>query len=197
MSEAHARLLNPHTAPHGCKAYCESHGLWTKRILNQYQLGCEGEWLVIPYLSRGRVLQVKYRCTADHDHGALGHGKYRYDPGTTTRLFNTAAYFDANGTIALAEGEVDAIAATEHLGIPTMGYAGTAQWHSHGEYWEVALRDFERVVIFADGDEPGITSARTIAADLGKRASIVRCPDGEDVASMVHQGRTEELKGKL
>jgi DNA primase len=44
------------------------------------------------------------------------------------------------------------------------------------------LADFERVFIFADGDQPGTEFARSLARELP--VTIVQLPDGQDVNSM-------------
>jgi len=62
--------------------------------------------------------------------------------------------------------------------------------------WTIILNDFDYVVVFADGDKAGIDSARRIQEDLGRKAVIARCDEGEDVASMVAAGRQDVLRAR-
>ena len=155
--------------------------------------------LVIPYLTLAGVRAVKYRCITDHGDSKchdVGHPKYMQPLGQEQRLFNALAYFGGHDTIGVAEGELDAITATEHLEIPTFGVPGAVQWDKHGRFWNLVLRDFSTVIVFADGDPPGRQLATKIAADAGPGARIVHCPDGEDINSMVVAGNGDELVKK-
>jgi DNA primase len=138
----------------------------------------------IPYLSPSGPVGMKFRVLT------AGDGKYIKHKGEQNRLYNTQAYFSAGHTIGISEGEMDAIAATEHLGIPTLGVPGVKSWK---DSWKHLLKDFTTVFIFADGDQPGRNFAAEMAERVGWRGRIVRCPDGEDVSSMAASGRTAEL----
>lgn len=153
--------------------------------------------LVIPYLTRSGVKSIKYRCVADHDHHALKHGKYGQHAGQPPRLYNPAAFFEADGTIGICEGEVDAAVATVSVGVPSLGVPGVDNWDANSSVWKRTLDDYDRVVIFADGDKAGIGMARTIAEDLGKKALIIRCEDGQDVSSTVAAGNAQELRDRV
>lgn len=215
QTEANNERLLSLTDPLGNNTlvYLKAHALRSKEIIRDYRLGSARfrglDCLAIPYLAPdGRVLQIRYRCVegtvedgrlVEHDHKEHVErgGKYLTVGGSNSRLYNTSAYLAAGEVIGLAEGEPDSIAATAYIGIPTMGYAGSTQWKAHGHFWEVALRDFQRVVIFADGDAVGVECARGVAEDLGKRASIVRCDNDMDVASMVAAGKENTLIKRL
>lgn len=149
--------------------------------------------LVIPYLTLAGVRGLKYRCIQDHDCKEHGHPKYNQPHGQTQRLYNALAYFGGHDTIGVAEGELDAITASEHLEVPTFGVPGAAQWKSQGKYWQLVLRDFATVVVFADGDEPGRQLAYEIANDAGSCARVVVCETGMDINSMVVANRGDEL----
>lgn len=172
----------------------------------KYQLGIVAEplpgdeqyrgMLVIPYLTLSGVRALKYRCIADHKCKDTGHPKYNQPHGQEQRLYNALAYFGGHDTIGVCEGELDAITATEHLGVPTFGIPGASQWKKEGWHWQLVLRDFGTVVVFADGDPPGKALAAEIAADAGPGSRLVICDDGQDINSMVVSGKTEELKRK-
>lgn len=139
----------------------------------------------IPYLTPNGVAALKYRSLAN------GGAKYNGLKGQRTRLYNPAAYFRAGEVIGITEGEIDAIAATERVGIPSVGVPGASSWLS---IWTPLFRDFQHVLLFADGDEPGRAWAARVSDEIGWRARVIQCPDGEDVSSMVASGRGEEIQ---
>jgi hypothetical protein len=191
--------------------------------LAEYQLGVVADplpgdeqysgRLAIPYLTPAGVRGIKYRCIADHDCKTVKHAKYTQPEGQEQRLYNVAAYHTSGNVLGVAEGEIDALTATVHLGLPTLGVPGASQWKANGKYWKLALADFALIVIFVDGDKPrcmcqprcrdecgqpkraGLELAKQIQADAGN-ARLVQLPDGEDVNSMVVAGRVDELKRK-
>jgi hypothetical protein len=202
--------------------YLRSHGLdgdEGRRIARKYQLGFVNpaepadrrfaQMLAIPYVTQKGVVDIKYRCTLDHDCRAYArehdpmHAKYGKVTGSETWIFNPRAFFDADDTLGVAEGEIDAIVATEYLGIPTIGIPGVEAWTAYGRVWKHLLReDYAKVLVFVDGDEPsqshpdgaGIEFARAVAQDVGPVTHLVRCLRGEDVASMVASGRGDILR---
>jgi hypothetical protein len=120
--------------------------------------------LVVPYLTLAGCRAVKYRCIQDHSCKEEGHSKYTQPHGQEQRLYNALAYFGGHDTIGLCEGELDAISASEHLEVPTLGIPGATQWDKNGWYWSLVLRDFATVIVFADGDVPGRQLASKIAS---------------------------------
>lgn len=144
--------------------------------------------LVIPYLTPAGVRGMKFRSLS------TGGGKYAKHSGEKNRLYNAPAYFAAGNVIGLSEGEMDAISATEHLGVPTLGVPGVEGWKKP---WRQVFVDFSEVFIFADGDQPGKDFAAEMSEIIGDRARIVQCPDTEDVSSMVAGGRSEELRALI
>lgn len=167
-------------------------------IIEKYQLGFVGEalpgderftgMLCIPYLTPDGVRGMKFRSLSQ------GGAKYAKHAGEKNRLYNAGAYFEAGPTIAISEGEMDAIAASECLGVPTLGVPGVEGWK---DAWKLVLRDFSTVFCFGDGDQPGRDFAYEMAEKVGDRSRIVQCPDGEDVSSMVAAGRQAELLAKM
>jgi hypothetical protein len=184
--------------------YLRSHGI-DSEIAGKYQLGYvarapKGDerflgTLSIPYLTRAGVVAIKYRCVEpDCQHNKHG-GKYMQPAGQKVRLYNAGAFFNTGDTIGMAEGEIDAIAATEHVGLPTLGMPGAEQWTGHSTIWKIALKDYDMVVFFADGDEAGIKCGRLVTDDLGpKHGRLVRCDAGEDVASSIAKGKVDDLR---
>lgn len=148
---------------------------------DEHLQGC----LSIPYLSPSGPVSMKFRILN-------GDGpKYTKRKGEKNRLYNTNAYFSAGDIIGIAEGEMDALCATEYLEVPTLGVPGVESWK---EQWKHLLKDFTTVFIFADGDDPGRKFAAEMAERIGWRSRVVKCPDGEDVSSLAASGRVDELR---
>ena len=155
--------------------------------------------LAIPYLTRNGPKAIRFRRLDG------GKPKYAQHTGSLTRLFNTAAYFTADDTIGIAEGEIDAVVATERLHIPTIGVPGCEMWVSKRAIWPTIFKNFQTVYVFTDGDpvneqtgvRPGEELGRAVQESLGFRAKIIACPLGEDVSSMVTSGRSQELLDKM
>jgi hypothetical protein len=180
----------------GVISYLREHGIGEKDIAIRYRLGVVSYPLVgderfqgslsIPYLTTGGVRAIKFRKFR-------GDIKFDAPLGQAPRLYNTAAYFKADKVIGLTEGEIDAIVATERLGIPCMGIPGAEVWRNKRETWAPLLKDFETVFVFADGDDAGDNLSYAITESIGMRGRVIRSPDGEDVSSMVASGRGDEL----
>jgi len=192
--------VNPNDHP-GVRRYLISHGISKGPIINRYRLGVvdvplSGDerytaMLVIPYLSRNGVKAIRFRNLGD------GKPKFAQPAGQSARLYNTAAYFTAGDTIGLAEGEIDAIAATECLGVPTIGIPGAEMWTAHRGIWAPIFKNFARVLIFRDGDQAGQDLADAVSESLKYRARVISPPPGEDVSSMIAAGREKELTEKI
>jgi DNA primase len=144
--------------------------------------------LTIPYLTRAGTCGIKFRNLA-------GKPKFLHHAGQKARLYNAGAYFTADDTIGVAEGEIDAITASEHLGVPTIGIPGAEGWRA--DIWGPLFKDFRRVIVFADGDDAGRRAAARITETVGWRALTVQCPDGEDISSMIAAGRAGELLARI
>ena len=189
--------MNRNAALHGgAIGYLRDHAI-DQAIAIKYELGFVAEplpgderfqgMLSIPYLTPAGVQAIKFRSL-----NASG-AKYAQSHGQKGRLYNTEAYFTAKNVIGISEGEMDAIAATEHLGIPTLGVPGANAWK---DTWRLLFRDFTTVFVFGDGDAKESEAYQfpiALADAIGWRARIVRCPEGEDVSSMAAKERTEEL----
>lgn len=184
------------------KIYLTNHGLFdpahpSARIVQKYQLGVvvnpmpgderfEG-WLSIPYLTRCGVRALRFRNLKDEG-PKIGQAK-----GQSVRLYNPEALFGPHLVIGTTEGEIDAVAATEGLGLPSVGLPGATQWIAHHRMWAPLFKDFERVYVLRDGDKDGKDLADAIVETLGFKVRVVNMPRNEDVSSMLVQGRASEL----
>lgn len=130
----------------------------------------------LPYLTPTGVVGVKFRRME-------GEGpKYDSPSGQGHRLYNVLAFQSRADTIALCEGEMDAIVCNSVVGVPAVATPGT-NWMPH---WSRCFSDFERVLIVADNDEkedgsnPGLKHARSVLKQL-PNAQIVLPPNGLDM----------------
>lgn len=199
-----AQLSRDGPTSHRGRDYLASRLLADPWVVEPYRLGVVAEplpgdepyrgRLVIPALTLTGVRGLAFRCTQDHK--CDGHPKYLYPFGQEQRLYNALAYFGTHDTIGIAEGQLNGLSATVHLGLPTFGCAGTQSWEKHGWYWQLALRDFSQIIVFADGDKPGKDFAAKVANDAGQGVRVVYCDDDEDVNSMVVAGKGDKLRRK-
>jgi len=162
--------------------------------------------LSIPYLRRSpsgwSVVSIRFGCVVDgctHDY----HGKYNTVAGDPPRLFNTLALQADTDTIAVCEGELDAISA-EVCGVRAVGVPGVESWKPH---FRLPFLGYETVFVLADNDIPkfydgcpkckgrcrGHNPGMEFAARMAKELQNVKIPPsapGEDVNSeMIQHGR--------
>jgi hypothetical protein len=197
------QMLNPsrqkESAVIAGKTYLTNHGVDTSNAdaVKKYSLGVvldplAGDerftgWLSIPYLTESGCKAIRFRNLAG-DNPKIGQHN-----GQPARLYNTAAYFADSSVIGIAEGEIDALVATESLGLPTMGIPGASMWVAHKGIWAPLFKNFRQVLILRDGDTAGTDMADAITESLKLRARVIDMPEGEDVSSMVAKGRADEL----
>lgn len=154
--------------------------------------------LAIPYIRtnpKGEVfvVTIRFRCIQDHDHKdkRVCGQKYRSMPGDTPRLFNTVELTKDHDVIAITEGEMDAIVATE-CGIPTVSAQGVKSWKPH---FSVPFQGYEKVLVLADNDDSrgeGYEFGKMLAAEI-PNVKIVEMLRGHDVNSLVHEYGPEKL----
>lgn len=154
---------------------------------HEYYRGC----LAIPYLRysdwRGwSVASLRFRRLDG------GSPKYMTVAGDRPRLYNTVAMNRYSRDIAITEGEIDAITA-ELAGVPTVGVPGATMWKP---YFRELFLGYRNVNILADGDEPGMEFATSVAKTL-PNARIIPMPDGEDVNSLVNSQGKEALLERI
>jgi len=73
-----------------------------------------------------------------------------------------------------------------------VGVPGANSWKKH---YTRLLADFERVFVFADGDQPGTEFARSLARELP--VTIIQLPDGQDVNSIFVQEGADYFHQKM
>lgn len=145
-------------------------------------------WLSIPYLRPHGVVSFKFRRLT-------GEGtKYKNLTGAGTHLYNTTDLdiADQTGTIAIAEGEIDALTASALCGVPCVGVPGATQWTGH-PHWHELFRGYQQVHILADPDQAGNDLAMAICATL-PQARLIVMPGDVNETYLAYGGIKEFLK---
>jgi DNA primase len=129
--------------------------------------------LSIPYVTKSGVVDLRFRSL-----NPAVEPKYMGLTGADTKMYNVLDIERAGDYIAICEGELDTLTLSACVGIPCVGVPGANSWKKH---YSRLLADFERVYVFADGDQPGKEFATSLSRELP--VTIINFPDGEDVNS--------------
>jgi DNA primase len=135
-------------------------------------------WLSIPYQVVYGVVAWKFRRLDDDG------PRYMAPANQPSKLFNARAVLDNSDTIAVCEGELDTIVASQV--IPAVGIAGVNHWKEHFGRLFVGHK---RVLIIGDNDikqdgsNPGQEFARRVAEDI-PHAEVIVLPPNEDINSI-------------
>lgn len=143
--------------------------------------------LSIPYVSKSGVVDLRFRSL-----NPAVEPKYMGLTGADTRMYNVLDIEKAGDWIGVCEGELDTLTLSACVGIPCVGVPGANSWKKH---YTRLLADFERVFVFADGDQPGREFASSLARELP--VTIVNMPDGEDVNSIFVAEGADFLRSKV
>jgi DNA primase len=133
--------------------------------------------LSIPYITKTGVVDLRFRSL-----NPAVEPKYMGMTGAETKMYNVLDIERAGDFIGICEGEIDTLTLSSLVGIPCVGVPGANSWKKH---YTRLLADFERVFVFADGDQPGKEFATSLARELP--VTIIQLPDGQDVNSMYVQ----------
>jgi DNA primase len=160
--------------------YLESRGI-TKETALMFRLGFvknpeaghepyQGK-LAIPYLTPSGVIDIRFR-SLNADSGP----KYLSRPGASTHIFNVAALNTDSDVLVICEGEIDTMIATQ-VGFAAVGLPGANNWKP---FYTRVLADWEKIMLFCDGDNAGKEMAKTITRELDNVFPIFM-PDNCDV----------------
>lgn len=142
--------------------------------------------LSIPYITKTGVVDLRFRSL-----NPAVEPKYMGMTGVETKMYNVLDIDRADNWLGVCEGELDTLTMSKCVGIPCVGVPGANSWKKH---YNRLLADFERIFVFADGDQAGTEFARGLARELP--VTIVQLPDGEDVNSIFVKYGAEYIKGK-
>jgi DNA primase len=143
--------------------------------------------LSIPYITKTGVVDLRFRSL-----NPAVEPKYMGMTGAETKMYNVLDVERASDYIAVCEGEIDTLTLSRIVGVPCVGVPGANSWKKH---YTRLLADFERVFIFADGDQPGTEFARSLARELP--VTIIQSPDGHDVNSLFLQEGKEYFHSRM
>jgi DNA primase len=185
-----------HSALHEAEDYLAERGI-TMEQATKVRLGVVLEPLTgheayvnrlsIPYITRSGVVDLRFRSLD------LSEPKYMGMAGASTHLYNVSAFFRATTYICICEGEIDTITLDVSCNIPAVGVPGVNNWKKH---YSRLLGDFDKVFLFADGDNAGAEFGKTLSRELGNLV-VVQMPDGEDVNSMYRIHGAEYFRNKI
>jgi len=176
--------------------YLASRGI-TKEAALQAQLGVVEEpepgheayqgRLSIPYVTKTGVVDLRFRSL-----NPAVEPKYMGMTGAETKMYNVLDIERAGDWIGVCEGELDTITLSLLVGIPCIGVPGANSWKKH---YTRLLADFERVFVFADGDQPGKEFASSLARELP--VTTISMDDGEDVNSSFVKYGADYIRKKM
>lgn len=147
----------------------------------------------IPYdTPAGGVVAMKFRRWKDDS-----QPKYNAPLGQRTRLYNVLALQSPTDTIAICEGEFDAMLLHHMVGVPAVGISGSNNWKPH---FPRVLRGFPNILVVTDNDakqdgtNPGQDLASKILNDIPSARNVL-LPPGMDVNEFyLAEGRAAVLK---
>lgn len=148
--------------------------------------------LAIPYLTPAGVLAIKYRCTDEHDCKDASCVKYLAEPGELARMFGVWNFRHDTPVLAICEGELDAVVATQ-AGVRAVGVPGSTQWRP---YWDHLFEGYDEVVLLRDGDAAGRKMSENLMGRLAN-CRVVKMPEGHDVTSFVCEHGEEALRERM
>ena len=128
--------------------------------------------LSIPYITRAGVVDIRYRALSSEQ-----TPKYLSRTGAESKLYNVNALLKNSDTIAICEGEIDAITMDALVGIPAVGVPGANNWRRH---FRLLFEDYTQVFVMCDGDQAGKEFGKRISSELDG-ATVSHCPEGSDV----------------
>ena len=160
--------------------YLQSRGI-TEQTATMFRLGFVREpemghepyvgKLAIPYLTPTGVIDIRFRSL-----NSDGGPKYMSRPGATTHIYNINALSNDSDVLAICEGELDTVVATQ-AGFSAVGLPGANNWKS---FYNRVLADWSKVVLLCDGDNAGREMAKHLSRELDNVFPVFM-PEGQDV----------------
>ncbi len=143
--------------------------------------------LAIPYLTPSGVIDIRFR-SLNNDSGP----KYLSRPGASTHIYNVQALNDDTDFLVICEGELDTIIATQ-VGFSAVGLPGANNWKP---FYSRVLADWEKIMLFCDGDNAGKEMAKTITRELDNVFPVFM-PDNCDVNDVFLAEGAEGLRKRV
>jgi len=127
--------------------------------------------LSIPYLTPSGPIDLRFRSL-----GVDNGPKYMSRPGATTHIYNIQALQDESEVLAICEGELDTVVATQ-AGFNAVGLPGANNWKP---FYARVLADWGKIVLLCDGDNAGREMAKNLSRELDNVFPVFM-PEGSDV----------------
>ena len=133
--------------------------------------------LLIPYLSRGRVVQMRGKVLRGNH-----AGKYMTGPGERVRIYGEDAFEDCDDVV-ITEGEFDGMILAQHLALSpdprvrAYGVASLAGANAVPDDFDELCARARRIFLAFDPDDVGKAAAIKLKDRLGAKARIVELPD--------------------
>ena len=143
--------------------------------------------LAIPYLTPTGVIDIRFRSL-----NSDGGPKYMSRPGATTHIYNINALGNDSDVLAICEGELDTVVATQ-AGFSAVGLPGANNWKS---FYNRVLADWSKVVLLCDGDNAGREMAKHLSRELDNVFPVFM-PEGQDVNDVYLQEGAEGLRKRV
>lgn len=143
--------------------------------------------LAIPYLTPAGVIDIRFR-SLNNDGGP----KYMSRPGASTHIFNVSALNSDSEFLVICEGEIDTIIATQ-VGFAAVGLPGANNWKP---FYSRVLADWEKIMLFCDGDNAGREMAKNISRELDNVFPVFM-PDNCDVNDVYLSEGAEGLRKRV
>ena len=140
--------------------------------------------LAIPYLTPTGVIDIRFRSL-----NSDGGPKYMSRPGATTHIYNINALSNDSDVLAICEGELDTVVATQ-AGFSAVGLPGANNWKS---FYNRVLADWAKVVLLCDGDNAGREMAKHLSRELDNVFPVFM-PEGQDVNDVYLNEGAEGLR---
>jgi DNA primase len=176
--------------------YLESRGI-TEETARMFRLGFVANpetghelyvgKLAIPYITPSGVIDIRFRSLAN-DAGP----KYLSRPGASTHIFNVTALEQDADVLVICEGEIDTIIATQ-VGFAAVGLPGANNWKP---FYSRVLADWEKIMLFCDGDNAGREMAKNITRELDNVFPVFM-PENCDVNDVYLQEGAEGLRKRV
>ncbi len=153
------------------------------QVVTRFKLRSDGDWLAFPFADPdGKLVAVKYRTTDK---------QMRSAPGCRPGLFGWQALDPKVRSVAITEGELDAIALTQY-GIPALSVPNGANSHQWVEHEYDHLARFDTIYLALDTDDAGQKATAELVERLGRdRCRVVSLPE-KDANDCLIKGVTEE-----
>lgn len=191
----HEQLKSPDGAP--LYAYLTEERRFSPEIIDKFMLGAvvnpavldeDAKGMIsIPYLTPAGPVALRFRRPPAKETGP----KYWQPEGSVLTIFNVNAFFASEETIAITEGEMDAITLVQ-AGIPAVGIPGASAWKPH---FKLLFEGFQSVLICADNDDTG--AGRKFAAKVSQNVpgpEVMLMPEGHDVNSYFAEHGRQALR---